>query len=201
MPEKDGSKIQNAAAVDFHALEIEIDNEIDSLFVPAELKSIERSVDIEVSGTSELTLEPAPSKPVPHAAEGIDFYNFEAATEIDKQIDSLFVPASQKMATSTSLRHHDTSELMLEPAVSEANGNSGQSPELYDLDAANEIDQQIDSLFVPAAQKPVAVADAPAAPEMPKLELEPAASEADRNPGQSPDLYDSGCRKRNRSTD
>ena len=56
------------------------------------------------------------------------------------------------------------------------------------LDAENEIDQQIDSLFVPAVQKPTAAADAPAAPEIPKLELEPAATKTDANPGKDLDF-------------
>ena len=59
MPEKDGNKVRIAEGFDFPALEIEIDQEIDSLFAPAAQRPAPEAGAAAGPGTPESVLEPS----------------------------------------------------------------------------------------------------------------------------------------------
>ena len=176
MAEKETSRTEAAARVDFLALEMEIDREIDSLFVPAIKKAQGTTAGPKAAGEAHSVSEskPAPEIQEPAGSSGARYDLDALQVEIDKEIDSLFVPAFkpgrnegpvqtgnqeqpkaiQGMAPvvaegpKAAGEAHNTPEPTPPPEIQEPAGSSGAS---YDLDALQvEMDKEIDSLFVPA---------------------------------------------------
>ncbi len=95
MPEKEASQSKAAARIDFLALEMEIDREIDSLFVPAVQRAQETTEESKSTGEVHNFPEsrPGPSIQEFEGSSGATFDLDTLQVEIDKEIDSLFVPA------------------------------------------------------------------------------------------------------------
>ena len=95
MPEKEASQSEAAAGIDFLALEMEIDREIDSLFVPAVKRTQGTAEKSKAAGETHNFPESTPGPGIQESAAssgaGLDLDALQV--EIDKEIDSLFVPA------------------------------------------------------------------------------------------------------------
>ena len=173
------------------ALQVEIDKEIDSLFVPAGMpakdegpvqidrheqpKRTQRTAEEpKAAGKTRNFPESRPGHGIQESAGSSgDGFNLDALqVEIDKEIDSLFVPAVKPARTKDRFRSAVMSSLRgrrerrrnpkqrgkpaifpnpgLGPGIQESAGNPGDG---FDLDALQvEMDKEIDSLFVPAVE-------------------------------------------------
>ena len=124
-----------------HAFEIEIDKEIDFLFVPEGEKPPD-ILESDESFLEKIDTVPDPFSPVFSDPAAIDL-------EIDREIDSLFVPADHVPLTAS--RHSE--------AVSEKPDDLSDDPSTRALaslaSAELDIDREIDTLFVPADQVPL----------------------------------------------
>ncbi len=174
MAEKEASQSEAAATIDYHALEMEIDREIDSLFVPAVKRAPETTEESKATGQTSNSSESNPGPRIEESPGNSDAgFNVDAIQAgIDKEIDSLFIPAVKpgrdegpvqtgrheqpKMAQGTTKQSKATgqtgnsSESNPGPRIEEPAGNSDAG---FDLDALNlEIDKEIDSLFIPAVK-------------------------------------------------
>jgi len=91
MPEKEARQSKAGAEIDFRALEVEIDREIDSLFVPSVHNAGKAKKELELDESSQINPEELQS-----SGELPAGLNLEALKdEIDKEIDSLFVPSAK----------------------------------------------------------------------------------------------------------
>jgi hypothetical protein len=93
MPEKEARKNESGAKIDFKALEVEVNREIDSLFVPSADRA---GVAVRETRKDDFPgIDPSPEKSRPAAAPEarVDFEALQV--EIEKEIDSLIVPASR----------------------------------------------------------------------------------------------------------
>jgi len=93
MGDKEVRHSEAGAGIDFRALELEIDGEIDSLFVPMSQRAGGAKTVVEAHDTSQYELEGEKVKSSWEPEAGLDFGALQA--EIDKEIDSLFVPAAK----------------------------------------------------------------------------------------------------------
>lgn len=132
--------------VDFDALGIEIDKEIDALFVPAGQTPAEVAAPSAPAMEQPAIAAAAPVPPASALSNGLSMGALEV--EIDKEIDSLFVPAPQMMPKDAklpvlTLEQTAAEEATTPPADTPRNG--------LDMGALEvQIDNEIDALFVPA---------------------------------------------------
>ncbi len=93
MVDKEARHGEAGAGIDFRALELEIDGEIDSLFVPVVQKAGGAKTVVEVHDSSKYESDREKGKSSGEPGAGLGFGAIQA--EIDKEIDSLFVPAGK----------------------------------------------------------------------------------------------------------
>ena len=171
MAEKEASQSEAAEAIDYLALEMEIDREIDSLLVPAAKRA---QGTMEEPKAAVKTRDFPESRPGPGVKESAgspgDGVNFDALqVEIDKEIDSLFVPEGMPAKDEGSVqigRHEQPKRAQRTAEEPKAAGKTSDFPESrpghgvkesagspgdgVNFDALQvEIDKEIDSLFVP----------------------------------------------------
>ncbi len=97
MVEKEASQNEAQAGIDLLALELEIDREIDALFIPA-AKMAQRTVEeSKRAGEARSVSEPGPGAKIQEGkgGPGADIDLDALDSEIDKEIDNLFVPAAR----------------------------------------------------------------------------------------------------------
>ena len=134
------------------ALELEIDKEIDSLFVPA----------LQQAAETEDRSKIAIKNPGPAVASGTNLDLEDLQADIDREIDNLFVPAAGSTFTeqepSAKRKEIDTAlqkmsetrdRSKIAPKIQGPAVAPGTNLDLEDLQA--DIDREIDNLFVPAA--------------------------------------------------
>ena len=150
MPDNETSRSKNGASIDFAALEVEIDREIDSVFIP----TVQRSARIRTGD--------APTDPsliYLDAAEGISTKKLQTdvnlddlQTKVDEEIDSVFVPTVQRQER---IRNKGEIHNRSLNGLDGKKNISMDAPEtranLDDLRVM--IDEEIDSVIVPKAQK------------------------------------------------
>ena len=170
MPEKDTSQSATEALIDLRALELEIDKEIDALLVPAIQKAQRAAEGSKTAGEARNSSQP---KTDPENLESavtrsfsLDFNDLQ--TEIEKEIDNLFVPAveyrDQAPVKTANKKPRQKMQGMF-PAAGEkesvpAPKKSGPSPQPPQAAGASEklddlqieIEKEIDNLFVPAVE-------------------------------------------------
>ncbi len=164
MGEKETRHREAGTEIDFRALELEIDREIDSQFVPmAQRADGAKTVAVAHDAPRH---EPKSEKSKSSAEPGADLDLGTLQAEIDKEIDSQFVPMAQRAdGAKTVAVAHDAPRHEPKSEKSKSQAEPGADLDLGALQA--EIDKEIDSQFVPMAQrvdgaKTVAVAhDAP----------------------------------------
>ncbi len=93
MVDKEARHGEAGAGIDFRALELEIDGEIDSLFVPIVQRAGGAKTMVEAHDSSEDEPDREKGKFCGAPGAGLDFGALQV--EIDKEIDSLFVPAGK----------------------------------------------------------------------------------------------------------
>ena len=174
MAEKEASQSKAAEAIDYLALETEIDREIDSLFVPAVKRAQATTEESKAAEQSRTFSEARPSPGIQESAgnSGAGFNLDALQVEIDKEIDSLFVPAVKPGRNEGPVQtgHHEQpkraqatteeskaaeqsrnfSEARPGPGIQELPESPGAGLNLDSLQV--EIDKEIDSLFVPAVK-------------------------------------------------
>ena len=125
--------------MDLGTIELEIDKEIDSLFIPA------GAIPLEMPPTEEVVPEKAAAASEPSASGSPDQASLEF--EMEREIDSLFVPAdaTPPLTLQNTEIAGDGARTLDEPPASGA-------PEQASLEF--EIEREIDSLFVPADATP-----------------------------------------------
>jgi hypothetical protein len=168
MAENKGNGSNEGQIYNLDTIGLEIDNEIESLFVPASEKSASASPSLTIDKQMDTPFVPADQKPpaklrmeevseitvpIPDLSGSDPLDSAELA--IDREIDTLFVPAEQR----------PPAILQMEEASEKAApipDLSGSDP----LDSAElAIDREIDTLFVPADQRPPAKLEAEEASE------------------------------------
>jgi len=149
MVDKETRHREAGTGIDFRALELEIDREIDAQFVPMVQRAGEAETLVEAHDTPQYEPKGEKGKSAAEPEAGLDLSALQA--RIDKEIDSQFVPLVQRAGgAKTVVEAHDTPQY--EPKSEKY--KSAPEPEadldLSDLQAG--IDKEIDCLFVPAAK-------------------------------------------------
>ncbi len=93
MVDKEARRGEAGSGIDFRALELEIDGEIDSLFVPIVQRAGGAKTMVEAHDSSKYDPDREKGKFCGVPGAGLDFGALQV--EIDKEIDSLFVPAGK----------------------------------------------------------------------------------------------------------
>ncbi len=191
MAEKEASENDAAAAIDFLPLEMEVDREIDSVFVPTVKKAQRATEEPKAAGQTRNSPESRPGPGIQESAAitGAGFDLDALQVEIDKEIDSIFVSAvkPERKEGPVNAGHHEQPKSVQgrSPEMDEQNlrgarkaegpsteeskaaGQTRNSSESgrgvqesagitgagFDLDALQvEIDKEIDSIFVSAVK-------------------------------------------------
>ena len=191
MAEKEASENDAAAAIDFLPLEMEVDREIDSVFVPTVKKAQGATEEPKAAGQTRNSPESRPGPGIQQSAvsTGAGFDLDALQVEIDKEIDSIFVSAvkPERKEGPVHAGHHEQPKSVQgrSPEVDEqslrgtrrADGPSAQESKAagqtrnsfesgrsvqesagitgagLDLDALQvEIDKEIDNIFVSAVK-------------------------------------------------
>ncbi|MGC8492170.1 MAG: hypothetical protein ACP5SH_10575 [Syntrophobacteraceae bacterium] len=143
MPEKEAPQPETWAGQNFKNLELEIDKEIDSLFIPI-AGSTDGNAGTDSSIDMDFHLKKSEDGGTPKPTS-----NLEAVqTEIDREIDKLFVPAQPR---ATDRAEPNTLGRDLPPKKSEPFSSSRPNPNLEAVQT--EIDREIDKLFVPVQSR------------------------------------------------
>ncbi len=150
MGEKETRHREAGTEIDFRALELEIDREIDSQFVPmAQRADGAKTVAVAHDAPRH---EPKSEKSKSSAEPGADLDLGTLQAEIDKEIDSQFVPMAQRVdGAKTVAVAHDAPRHEPKSEKGKTQAEPGTDLDLGALQA--EIDKEIDSQFVPLAQR------------------------------------------------
>ncbi|MGA3116587.1 MAG: hypothetical protein ABSF90_19370 [Syntrophobacteraceae bacterium] len=150
MVDKETRHREAGTGIDFRALELEIDREIDAQFVPMVQRAGEAETLVEAHDTPQYEPKGEKGKSAAEPEAGLDLSALQA--RIDKEIDSQFVPLAQRAGgAKIVVEAHDTPQY--EPKSEK--GKSAAEPEAdLDLSALQAgIDKEIDSQFVPLVQR------------------------------------------------
>ncbi|MGO9018652.1 MAG: hypothetical protein ACLQVJ_09920 [Syntrophobacteraceae bacterium] len=150
MVDKETRHREAGTGIDFQALELEIDREIDAQFVPLAQRAVGAETLVEAHDPPQYEPKSEKGKSAPEPEASLDFGALQAG--IDKEIDSQFVPMVQRAGgAETLVETHDTSQY----ETKSEKGKSAAEPQAdRDLGALQAgIDKEIDSQFVPMVQR------------------------------------------------